>query len=528
MPRLLARQSWLTRYQPGELALGAAYVAAYLLLDRASKPFEAYDGISLWYLPYGLLLAVWLLYGLKSVPFVWLGIVLVDALSGYPVNLLINLLSVVGFALTIGPLARLLGLDPRLPRLADVLNLAVLALGVAFVYGLVTVYALVLAGILAPEAVRAILPVWWVGDLVGALVLTPFVLVWLAPLKRQDLSLRELPARLAGPLRVRGAELLAQALSLPLTVWLVFAVAPLHDWHLFYLCFLPVVWIALRCGLPGATLAVVVNSALIAGAVWLTGDRVESLVQLQVLVAALSLTGLILGQQQSAQQQMRAQRETLFQALNAAHVEIIGRLTAALDWRDGHTGDHTFRMASLCGAIARQLGTDAATCERIGLAALLHDLGKIGIPDAILHKAGPLSPDEWAVMRRHPLIGGELLRESPAPVVQLAEQVALTHHERWDGTGYPQGLRAEEIPLAGRIAAVADVYDALTSDRPYRLAWSQDRALSELQRGSGTQFDPAVVRALLAVLQQPLPVPVALRSDLEPLLAFAPRGTPAD
>jgi putative two-component system response regulator len=140
--------------------------------------------------------------------------------------------------------------------------------------------------------------------------------------------------------------------------------------------------------------------------------------------------------------------------------------------------------------------------------APLHDIGKVGVPDSILHKAGPLEPAEWETMRRHTTIGAEILTGSRSPVVRMAEEIALTHHERWDGSGYPRGLVGQEIPLVGRICAVSDVFDALVSARPYKPAWPIDEALAELERRAGTLFDPTLVD-LMRGLHDELPAIIA-------------------
>jgi putative two-component system response regulator len=190
--------------------------------------------------------------------------------------------------------------------------------------------------------------------------------------------------------------------------------------------------------------------------------------------------------------------------LEEARLEMIERLAVAAEYRDDDTGQHTIRVGELAAALARSLGLREDYVRVLERAARLHDIGKIGIPDALLLKTSPLLQEEMAVMRTHTVIGGRILGGSVAPVLQLAEIIALTHHERWDGDGYPEGLSGEEIPLAGRIVAVADAYDALTNDRPYRRAQSPQAALLEINAHRSKQFDPAVVEALFAVIGAPL------------------------
>src|SRR5690606_3342016 len=154
----------------------------------------------------------------------------------------------------------------------------------------------------------------------------------------------------------------------------------------------------------------------------------------------------------------------------------------------------------------RRLGLPESEVDLIRLAAPLHDLGKIGLPDAILLKPGRLSPAEFEGGKAHPTIGTRILSGSRFAVLKLAEEIAWTHHERWDGTGYPRGLKGEEIPLAGRIVAAADIFDALTHERPYKPAWSVEDALAELERLAGTHLDPRVVEAAVEVIRSELAV----------------------
>jgi putative two-component system response regulator len=154
-------------------------------------------------------------------------------------------------------------------------------------------------------------------------------------------------------------------------------------------------------------------------------------------------------------------------------------------------------MSELCQRLALAAGMDAEEAELVRHASAMHDVGKIAIPDSILRKPGPLSEDEWELMKRHTTIGADLLAGSRSPVVQMGEVIARTHHERWDGTGYPAGLAGEDIPLVGRICAVADVFDALISVRPYKAAWTVEATLAEIARQSGRQFDPRLAALLL-------------------------------
>ena len=180
-------------------------------------------------------------------------------------------------------------------------------------------------------------------------------------------------------------------------------------------------------------------------------------------------------------------------------LDTIHRLSRAAEYKDEDTGTHIKRMSYYSAIIARKMGLSDREVENILYAAPMHDVGKIGIPDHILLKPGKLDKDEWEVMKKHPTIGAEILRGSDAEFIKLAETIALTHHERWDGSGYPGGLKGSEIPLVGRIVAIADVFDALTSKRPYREPLSVEESLKIIKEGDGTHFDPAVVEAFFAV-----------------------------
>lgn len=177
--------------------------------------------------------------------------------------------------------------------------------------------------------------------------------------------------------------------------------------------------------------------------------------------------------------------------------ELVRRLLRAAERRDDDTGNHIVRMAEAARVIAHRLGLDDETVRLIHGAAPMHDVGKIGVPDAVLLKPGRLDDDERRIMESHVEEGYEILRDSTIPLVQVAAEIASSHHERWDGTGYPRGLRGKAIPLSGRIAAVADVFDALASDRPYKRAWTHERAIAYLLDNAGGQFDPACVQAFV-------------------------------
>ncbi|MDQ8043029.1 MAG: HD domain-containing phosphohydrolase [Solirubrobacteraceae bacterium] len=185
----------------------------------------------------------------------------------------------------------------------------------------------------------------------------------------------------------------------------------------------------------------------------------------------------------------------MLQELEMARLETLRRLALAAEFRDDDTFQHTQRVANTAYQVALQLGLPGTECELIHQASSLHDIGKIAVPDSILLKPGRLTEDEFDQMRTHPSTGAAMLEGSTSAALQYAAQIALSHHERWDGGGYPNRLSETAIPLSGRIVAVADVFDSLTHERPYKKAWAVDDAVAEIHRLRGAQFDPDVVDA---------------------------------
>lgn len=200
------------------------------------------------------------------------------------------------------------------------------------------------------------------------------------------------------------------------------------------------------------------------------------------------------------------------QELRQSRMEVLGRLANALEFRDDATGAHTRHVGELASKVAMHLGSSIEFAQLIRTAALLHDLGKIAIPDAILLKPGQLNKRERERMKHHALVGAEILAGSGDPILSMASEIALSHHEWWNGTGYPHGLKSTEIPLSGRIVAAVDAYDVMLSDRPYRKALAPEQAIAELIAGRGAQFDPRVVDALLTIVRNSEPDPLSSRS----------------
>jgi putative two-component system response regulator len=190
---------------------------------------------------------------------------------------------------------------------------------------------------------------------------------------------------------------------------------------------------------------------------------------------------------------LRSEVERATEAIASREIETILRLTRAAEFRDDITGMHVIRVGHICATLARALGMPEEECQKYLLAAPMHDIGKVATPDGILLKPGPLSSDEFEVMKLHTIAGYEILKDSASEMLQLAAEIALTHHERFDGNGYPRGLKRSEIPLSGRLCSIADVFDALTSPRPYKEAWTIEAAVENIDASRGSHFDPEVV-----------------------------------
>jgi putative nucleotidyltransferase with HDIG domain len=229
--------------------------------------------------------------------------------------------------------------------------------------------------------------------------------------------------------------------------------------------------------------------------------RLRALVQLHTLrERAAELEGVI------AAQAVSRRRE-----LETAQLDGLRRLALAAEYRDDNTHEHTQRVGHLAALLAREVGLGDRMVWLVREAAPLHDLGKIAIPDSILLKPGRLSGEEYEVVKTHALLGARVLAGADSELLEVAERIVRHHHERWDGDGYPDGLAGEAIPVVARLAAVADVFDVLVHERPYKDSWSVEAAAEEIRKGSGTQFDPAVVEAFDAL------GPAAWRSEVQPV-----------
>ena len=384
---------------------------------------------------------------------------------------------------------------------------AVMSTTVSATFG---VTSLSLGGFAAWADYQPIWLTWWLGDAAGGLVVAPLVVLWAT----------SPPPRWSG----QGAfERLLFLLLLLEIGYVVFAgVFPFA-----YLTVPFLVWAAFRFDLrETATVVALLATMATWGTVEHTGPfvaatpnasllLVQAFMGIMVLVA-LPLAGVVAErqaaiteirdlsarvQEQNALLEQRVRDRT--RELDEAHVEMLERLAVAAEFRDDATGRHIQRVGQMAALLARQLGLPSEQVELIARAAPLHDIGKIGVPDRILLKPDALTPEEFELIKTHTTIGARILSGGRFPLLQIAEEIALTHHERWDGSGYPNGLRGEDIPISGRIVALADVFDALTSPRSYRKKRLLEQALADITQGAGTQFDPRVVEAFL--LRRPGP-----------------------
>jgi len=227
-------------------------------------------------------------------------------------------------------------------------------------------------------------------------------------------------------------------------------------------------------------------------------DRNELLARVRNMLDAQLAHRMVYEQKDVLDDMVRARTDEL----RSTRLQVVQRLGRAAEYRDNETGNHILRMSHISALLAKAVGWNEADCELMLHASPMHDIGKIGIPDHILLKPGSFEPEEWEIMKTHALIGANILEGDDSDLMRCAREIALSHHEKWDGSGYPYGLSGEAIPLAGRIAALADVFDALTSERPYKKAWTIEASLDLIKKNSGSHFDPGLVAAFLENLPE--------------------------
>ena len=231
-------------------------------------------------------------------------------------------------------------------------------------------------------------------------------------------------------------------------------------------------------------------------------DKLELRARLNSLLKVMAYNEEALNHQKELDIEVSRRTESFkktLEKLKASSLDTVYRLSRAAEYKDEDTGAHVQRMSHYSTAIARAMKLDDDLVENILWAAPMHDIGKIGIPDRVLQKPAKLDDDEWVIMRSHTTIGFEILKDSDVDFIKLAAEVAISHHEKWNGTGYPRGIKGADTPIAGRIVALADVFDALTSERPYKKPWPLEKALSIIEEGKGTHFDPDAADAFLSI-----------------------------
>jgi putative two-component system response regulator len=238
-------------------------------------------------------------------------------------------------------------------------------------------------------------------------------------------------------------------------------------------------------------------------------DKTELLARVRSLLKVKAYNDLMANYRKELESEIASRTEELryaFKSIKEASLETIYRLSVASEYKDQTTGAHIMRMSHYAAAVARCMGMDENAIENTLYAAPMHDLGKLGIPDFILGKPAKLNPMEWKIMKQHTVIGAKILNGSKAEFIRLGETIAQNHHEKWDGSGYPNGLKGLEIPIAGRITAIADVFDALTSKRPYKGPLSAEKSLAIIGEERGSHFDPDVVNAFVAIQDEILTI----------------------
>jgi putative two-component system response regulator len=250
-------------------------------------------------------------------------------------------------------------------------------------------------------------------------------------------------------------------------------------------------------------------------------DKTELRARVQSLLKVKAYNDHMRNHQKELEKEVAKRTEQLrlaFEKIKKASLDSIYLLSRAAEYKDEDTGAHIQRMSNYAAAIARKLGLSERVVESILYAAPMHDVGKIGIPDHILLKPGKLGPDEWEIMKQHTVMGASILKGPNTGFIKLAEIIAVTHHEKWDGSGYPKGLKGIQINLAGRITAIADVFDALTSKRPYKEPLSLEKAVTIIRKQRGLHFDPDVVDAFFAVQDEIVLIKDKYRDEEERLV----------
>lgn len=241
-------------------------------------------------------------------------------------------------------------------------------------------------------------------------------------------------------------------------------------------------------------------------------DRLEVLTRIRNMIEVHLLHRELRGQNEELEHKVRERTCEI----EETRLEVVRSLGRAAEYKDNETGMHVVRMSKVSKLLADYVGMSEDDCDMLLHASPMHDVGKIGIPDNVLLKPGKLDNDEWEIMKRHASMGSEILGAHSSPLMEMARQVAISHHEKWDGSGYPKGLSGNKIPLVGRITALADVFDALTSERPYKKAWTVDEAVSFIKEQSGKHFEPSLVDIFVSHFDDICKIRDKYRDSFEP------------
>ena len=355
------------------------------------------------------------------------------------------------------------------------------------------------------ENIKTLWLTWWLGDSTGVILITPAIFL----LKRNK-TIRWDWAR-----KGEFAGLIIIIIALAQLTFSPWSLKVHEHLHLQFIILPVLLWITLRFGENGAASGILCVSFIAASGSFEIERSSASLLILQSYIGVNGMTFLILSAINNQRNLLEQKVLKRTQQLNESRMEVVLRLGKAAEYKDNETGMHVLRMSHMSALIGKAHGLSEKECELLLLASPMHDIGKIGIPDHILLKPGKLDHEEWQVMQTHTTIGGKILSGGTSELMKLSETIAFTHQEKWDGSGYPNGLKEKEIPLVGRIVALADVFDALTSKRPYKEPWSVEEAVTFIESQSGKHFDPQLVPLVRKVLPEIVEIKESFADPLE-------------
>ncbi|MGE4551764.1 MAG: HD domain-containing phosphohydrolase [Desulfovibrionaceae bacterium] len=480
-----------------------ALAAIYSALCRFALAFSGLSqGIAVLWPAAGFGFAVCWRYGARVLPVLWLGAVAGDLLTGAPspVTPLLSLADMLGIFVSVELCRRLQGPGRLFATARGALVFSGAAILLGFLASCLGVSLLLTLQDLPPGQIAVNWWAWLLSDTAGTLLMGPFFLAWMEAGwpprldRRQTLEM----AALIAVLSVLAWMVISEALhGVAAEYPTPYLLLPVLAWAIFRLDHRALVTFLFLC------VALAVVGTMLGHGPFAAHPFPHSLLLLQAYVTIVAATSLVA-------HAVAAERQETVRTLQLTQDMVVHTLASMAEARDHETGAHILRTSGYVRILAEELKghirfRETLTREYIDLlakAAPLHDIGKVGVPDAILHKPGPLTEREFYEIRKHPTYGCDILREAvrrmgDAPFIQVTRDLVATHHERWDGTGYPEGLAEEDIPVAGRLMALADVYDALISPRVYKKPMSHEAAREIILQGRGAQFDPDVVDAFL-------------------------------